>query len=344
MPAMISIQAPGPDAPTKQELQALDSIWANQEKVVGHRVDFTDKSMRWPQPLPGVALDDVAAMFQQLLGWPAWVRLFARPPHAVLAASQLARQRGLNPGVRWVAPGAGAPFDPPKGPPGVDILRADWASGAAEVQRAAARARSQGLVLVVDESLTGFRLSRRGATEAFGLEPDAVLLALELSGGVGAAILAGIGEPPRKAAAAPDAAVLAQLAGLARWLGEFDLAGRLNDLGRGLEVGLHFFRRKAMLDAELFVERPWALPRLGGKRVWAFMELAREEGLLLDKMVMLDAGLDLEDMQRLVWPRLARAVARLRVLPEGQKAPGGWRDAGPTAKRIGLDELLPVQK
>lgn len=344
MPSLISIHAPGPDAPTRHELQTLESIWASQDKVTDRRIDFIDKSMRWHQPLPGVTADDVAAMFQRLLAWPAWVRLFARPPHAVLAASHLARQRGLNPGVRWVAPGAGAPFDPPKGPPGVDILRADWASGAAEVQRAAARAKSQGLVLVVDESLTGFRLSRRGAVEAFGLEPDAVLMAIDLPGGASAAILAGIGEPPRKAAAAPDAEVLAHLAGLARWLGEFDLAGRLNDLGRALEVGLNFFRRKAMLDAELFVERPWALPRLGGKRVWAFMELAREEGLLMDKMVMLDAGLDLEVMQRLVWPRLARAVARLRVLPEGQKAPGGWREAGPTAKRIGLDELLPAQK
>lgn len=44
--------------------------------------------------------------------------------------------------------------------------------------------RAAGARLVLDETITGFRLARGGATESFGLEPDVVVLGGALGGGV----------------------------------------------------------------------------------------------------------------------------------------------------------------
>jgi hypothetical protein len=102
---------------------------------------------------------------------------------------------------------------------------------------------------------------------------------------------------------------------------------RLEALGRALLVGLDFFRRRTGQEENVAWEGPAAMPRLSGRRLWAFLELAREEGLALGPLALPDPLLEPGEAPGLLWPRLARACARLRVLPEGEKAPLGWRDA-----------------
>lgn len=328
-----------PYAPTKAESETLHSIWQDQGKATGPPVDFANPVLPAP-PAQGVTADEAAQALADALGWPQWVRLFAQPPRAILAASKLARQYGRPAGVLWVAPGAGAPFDPPKGQPGVCVLRADWAKDADSVRQAADDARRQGLLLLVDESHTGLRLGQGGAAEYYGLEPDAVLYAPPLPSGQKMAALAGRGPAPDQKSPAPQAQVLAEAAGLWRWAGPW-LPERLAQLSRSLSVGLDYYKRYARLDDEIALEpeAPAQMPRLAGRRLWAFMELAAEEGLYLGPQVMPDPRLEPEEMQTLVWPRLARACARLHSLPEGAKAPLGWKDAGQVSCRR-IEDIL----
>ena len=161
------------EQPSPAEKEALDSIWRDQSKVSGPPVDFS--SQAWPaswssqEPAePG----QVAQALKQALAWPDWVRLFAKPALAVVAARRVAKERGLPGGVLWMAPGSGAPFGSPQGEPGLALIRADWAPNAGSMALAQEDIRRQGLMMVLDESATGFRLAGGGARQAFELSPD----------------------------------------------------------------------------------------------------------------------------------------------------------------------------
>ncbi|MEW5913098.1 MAG: hypothetical protein AB1814_11125 [Thermodesulfobacteriota bacterium] len=327
--------------PGPQELRFLQDVWREQAPAVGPLVDYSDQVLSIPlrQAVLPAAPAALEGLFAGLWGWPEWVRVYARPPQAVLAASRLARDQGRGAGVLWMAPGAGAPLDPPKGPPGVAMLRCDWMPGASAAQAAAAEARSRGLLLVVDETITGLRLASGGACQALGLQPEAVLWAPRLPGGRRLGLLAGRGPAPPAAAAEPDAPTRQAAAMLLAWATETDVPARLEVLGRSLAMGLAYFAARTGLTDQVALEGPLRLPRLSGRRLWAFLGLAKQERLRLAPLVMLDPFLDQMDSQELVWPRLARACARLRVLPEGAMAPLGWREAGPDSCRAVQDIL-----
>lgn len=323
--------------PSPQQIELLANIWAHQARDNGPRVDYSDPCFTIPLAVVThpVEPETLAEHFLSQWSWVQWVRIYAKPPQAVLAASRLAADQGRPKAVSWVAPGTGQPLSSPGGDPGVAVLRCDWAPSAEEARLNEEEARRQGMLVVVDESATGVRLARGGACAAYGLEPDMVLWAPSLPGGRTLGLLAGKGtpppEPPAGALPSPEAReAAAVLMDLAR---RDDLPARLEALGRNLLMGLTYFSRQAGLDDEVSLEGPLSLPRLKGKRLWAFMALAAEERLRLAPLVLLDLSLDQEDAQELVWPRLARACARLRVLPEGEMAPLGWRDAGPSACR-----------
>ncbi|BEQ16160.1 hypothetical protein FAK_32260 [Desulfoferula mesophila] len=310
-------------------------------------VDYSDPSFSVPLAV-AVHPTDPAALAEHFLNlwtWARWVRIYAKPPQAVLAASRLAAAQGKPKAVSWMAPGTGHPLSSPGGVPGVAVLRCDWAAGPEEVHFNATEAQRQGLMLVVDESTTGLRLARGGACAAYGLQPDAVLWAPTLPGGRTLGLLAGRGEAPpepeEKQLPGPEAReAAAVLLDLAR---REDIHAAMEALGQNLRMGLEYFSRRAGLNDEIALEGPMSLPRLTGRRVWAFMALAAEERLRLAPLVLFDPVLDQEDAQELVWPRLARACARLKVLPEGEMAPLGWRDAGPSTCRAAGDILKNFQ-
>ncbi len=314
--------------PSPADKQALDSIWRDQSKVTAPPVDFTAQA--WPgswraqQDTDG---EQVAQTLKQALGWPDWVRLYPKPALAVVAASRLAKERGLPSGLLWMAPGSGAPFGSPQGEPGVALLRADWAPHAKSMALAQEDIRRQKLLMVMDESATGFRLAAGGAREAFDLNPDLALYGSQLAGGLDFAALAGSGEPPSAQAKEPSADALAVAAGVIPQAADPQTQDRITALGRALVMGLNYYCSRAGLGDEVRWDGPLEMPRLEGRRIWAFMELAKEEGLSLAPVVMLDPLVEPEDAAQLIWPRLARAAARLKVLPEGEKAPLGWRDA-----------------
>jgi hypothetical protein len=315
--------------PTPAEKKALDAVWQDQSKVTGPVVDFT--ALAWPASWAAgepAGADQVAQALQKTLAWPDWVRLYAKPALAVVAASRLAAERGLAKGVLWMAPGCGAPFGTPADDPGVAILRADWAPHAKSMSLAQEDIRRQGMLMVLDESTTGFRLAAGGACEVFDLSPDLAMFGSQLAGGLDFAALAGKGEPPQKQTKEPGAQALAAAAGIIPKAADPANQERLAALGRALVLGLDYYCSRAGLSDEVKWEGPLEMPRLDGRRIWAFMELAKEEGMALAPVVMLDPLLAPESAAQLVWPRLARAAARLKVLPEGEKAPLGWRDAG----------------
>jgi hypothetical protein len=315
--------------PTPDESKALESIWSDQAKVAGEPLDFTAQD--WPSAWgsnDAVEADQVARALKEALGWPDWVRLYAKPALAVVAASRLAGERGLPSGVTWMAPGSGAPFGTPHGEPGVALLRADWTPNAQAMAQAERDIRGQGLLMVLDESATGFRLENGGAKQAFDLKPDVVMYGQQLAGGLDFAALAGTGQPPAQPAKQPGSEALSMAAGIIARAAQAETQERLAALGRALLIGLHYFCPRAGLNQEVRWEGPPAMPRLDGRRIWAFMELAKEEGLGLAPVVMPDPAAQPEQVAELLWPRIARAAARLKVLPEGEKAPLGWRDAG----------------
>jgi len=334
--------------PSPKQLELLASIWESQAQDDGPLVDYSDPCFTIPLAVVThpVEPETLAEHFLSQWGWAQWVRIYAKPPQAVLAASRLAADQGRPKAVSWIAPGTGQPLSSPGGDPGVAMLRCDWASNAEEVRLNAEEARRQGMLLVVDESTTGVRLARGGACAAYDLEPDLVLWAPSLPGGRTLGLLAGKGtpppEPPQSARPGPAAReAAAVLMDLAR---RDDLPARMETLGRNLLMGLTYFGRQAHLGDEVSLEGPLSLPRLKGRRLWAFMALAAEERLRLAPLVLLDASLDQEDAEELVWPRLARACARLRVLPEGEMAPLGWRDAGPSTYRAVGEILKHIQE
>lgn len=318
---------------TEPEKEALAAIWRDQAPGVGRDLDFTLKA--WPAALANSADSsqaptsaEVARKLQEALKWPEWVRLYGKPSLAVVALSRLARSRGLPAGVKWVAPGTGAPFDPPRGAPGVAMLRCDWVTDGDVLLAEQNENKKQGLMLVVDESVTGFRLAGGGACQYYGLSRDAVLFGPALAAGSDFAALAGKGEPPPQSAKEPSPKALALALGIISSISEDGFSRRVESLGRSLVLGLrHFAARAGVSDHIRYDGGPWALPRLAGPRLWAFIQLAKEEGLALAPLVMLDPTVDAGEVSQLIWSRLARAAARLKVLPEGAKAPQGWREA-----------------
>jgi hypothetical protein len=315
--------------PTPAEKEALDAVWQDQSKVTGPVVDFTDSSWpaSWAAQEPADA-DEVADALKQVLGWPEWVRLYAKPALAVVAASRLAGERGLPSGVLWMAPGSGAPFGTPEGKPGVALIRADWAPNANSMVLAQEDIRANGMFMVLDESATGFRLATGGARQTFALSPNLVMFGSQLAGGLDFSALAGTGKPPSHQAKEPTAQALSVAAGVIPQAADPKIQDRLTALGRALTMGLSYYCSRVGLSDEVTWDGPLEMPRLDGRRIWAFMELTKEEGLGLAPVVMLDPLVDPESASELIWPRLARAAARLKVLPEGDKAPLGWRDAG----------------
>jgi hypothetical protein len=109
-------------------------------------------------------------------------------------------------------------------------------------------------------------------------------------------------------------------------LAEPGLADRLTDLGARLVDGLRYYIQITGQNGQVTVSGPPAMPRLEGKRLWAFINLAREEGLGLGPVLMPGLCLENDGMEH-AWRRLARAAARLHILPEGQKGPQGWKEA-----------------
>ena len=329
--------------PTGQEKELLDQIWQSQDPAEAAPLDFTQK--RWPEKWAGEKPKQVTTQIFEdhllaILKWPDWVRVYAKPSLAVVAVSKYLRSKGEPGGVVWMAPGAGKHFDPPSGAPGLAVLRADWAPGAAEVRNAASEAYARGLKLLVDESTTGFRLAPGGACQAFDLSPDMVLFGPSLAGGRDFAAVAGVGDPPDEPAKQPKQEALALAEAILVRAARPETAADQAGLGRIFLIGLNYFSVRAGLSDEVSWEGPHALPRLSGKRLWAFLELAKEEGIALNPLVILDASLDLKDAPEAIWPRLARASARLKFLPQGEKAPLGWTDAASNTRCQRVDDIL----
>lgn len=325
--------------PSDSEKKSLAEIWSDQAKSSGPIIGFTSKLIATPDCASGASEQSVERMIIERLHWPDWARLYAKPPQAIIAAGKWAESRGLPRGVCWMAPGAGAPFDPPAGEPGVFVLRADWADSAGKIHQAVDQAKEQGGLLIVDESTTGFRLASGGATDAYGLNPDSVLYVLTMPGERKLAVLAGRGDAAPRAKKPPQEDMLNLTAGLMQKISGLDTSAIIAELGRLFCVGFEYFRQMADLTDEVVIEGPVELPIISGRRAWAFLQLAREEGLFIEPLVLFRADMAPSDMPNLVWNRLARAIARLRVLPEGEMAPKGWKEAAPS-KCLRVDEIL----
>ncbi len=95
----------------------------------------------------------------------------------------------VNP-LQAMHPNAGAPGDSTLVNGRAD-KRADRAAYAAWLQRLAAVCRKAGIVLIVDEVFTGFRLAPRGACEYFGIAPDMVTYGKTLGGGLPVGVVCG---------------------------------------------------------------------------------------------------------------------------------------------------------
>ena len=84
---------------------------------------------------------------------------------------------------------------------------------------------------------------------------------------------------------------------------------------------------------------PRPCPAWKGRRLWAFLALAKEEGLTMRPLLLHDPRLATRDVAQSMWVRLARACARLRVLPQGDMAPSGWKDA---ARNVGCSRASEI--
>lgn len=102
----------------------------------------------------------------------------------------------VNP-LQAMHPNAGAPGDSAL----VDSSRragVNRAAYSAWLRRLAETCRANGIVLIVDEVFTGFRLSPRGACEYFGVQPDMVTYGKTLGGGLPVGVVCGRPELMRR--------------------------------------------------------------------------------------------------------------------------------------------------
>ncbi|WP_246381561.1 aminotransferase class III-fold pyridoxal phosphate-dependent enzyme [Novosphingobium chloroacetimidivorans] len=95
----------------------------------------------------------------------------------------------VNP-LQAMHPNAGAPGDSTL-VGGRKDGRADRAAYSAWLRRLTQVCRKAGIVLIVDEVFTGFRLARRGACEYFGIEADMITYGKTLGGGLPVGVLCG---------------------------------------------------------------------------------------------------------------------------------------------------------
>jgi hypothetical protein len=327
----------------QQEKQTLERIWKTQAASDAQVLNLTSKSLvsDWPkEDAEAVEADDFCSSLISALGWPEWVRLYQKPVQAIAASCKMQRQAGKPAAVLWAAPGTGAPLDPSKEMPSITVMRADWAPTPESLLVAQDQTRQMEHFFILDETSTGFRLSPGGAREYYGLTPDAVLLGPGLAGGQDFAALAGRGpEPPQGGQLPKPQALAAAQAGLIR-TSDPGFSAHLSELGRLFYAGLEFFSQKAKVQEELKWHGPLSMPRLEGRRLWAFLALAEEEGLFLRPLVLLDPDLSIEEVPQRLWARLARACARLRVLPKGDMAPIGWKDAASNTGCNHASEIL----
>ncbi|SFR77363.1 aminotransferase class III-fold pyridoxal phosphate-dependent enzyme [Sphingomonas jatrophae] len=98
----------------------------------------------------------------------------------------------VNP-LQALHPNAAAPSDGTlvAGRRAKSVARADYA---AWLEKLAAVCRANGIVLILDDVFTGFRLAPRGAAEYFGIAPDMVTYGKTLGGGLPVGVLCGRAE------------------------------------------------------------------------------------------------------------------------------------------------------
>ena len=327
----------------RDEQLRLEEVWQSQAAVKAPPLDFTSKNYpaAWAAASEEQASPEkVCDLIKTSLGWPSWVRLYNKPIQALTAARELARQQVGTAGVVHVAPGTGSPLQPPKGDPGLAVLRADWAPDKQSLLTDQADIRAARLYLLLDECGTAFRMGPNGAAGFYGLAPDAVLMGPGLAAGLDFAALAGVGQAPPQSRRQPGPEALGAALGILQKVRRPDFAGHVAELGRLFIKGLEFFSQKAMVSDDLKWEGPAAMPRLSGRRLWAFIRLAEEEGLIMKPVIQLDPSMELDEVPTRLWGRLARAAARLRVLPEGDMAPLGWRDAAQSTSCNRAAEIL----
>ena len=98
----------------------------------------------------------------------------------------------VNP-LQAMHPNAGAPGDSTL-VSGRKKAGVDRAAYSAWLRKLAQTCRKAGIVLIVDEVFTGFRLARHGACEYFGIEPDMVTYGKTLGGGLPVGVVCGKAE------------------------------------------------------------------------------------------------------------------------------------------------------
>ena len=160
-----------------------------------------------------------------------------------------------------------------------------------------------------------------------------------LTGGLPLGLAAGRGEAPAEPPKGPSPEALQAAAAMIPRLADPELAIRLADLGRRFAQGLNYFLKVTGQAGQVRVQGPAAMPRLEGPRLWAFINLAREEGLGLGPVLMPGLALEGDGLEH-AWRRLARTAARLRITPEGQKGAQGWKEAFQPNSCPRVEEIL----
>ncbi|GIW40913.1 MAG: aspartate aminotransferase family protein [Candidatus Binatia bacterium] len=159
------------------------------------------------------------------------------------------------------------------------------------VSRLSRRCRETGALLVVDEVVTGFgRTGRLFACEHWGVEPDLLVLAKALGGGLPLGAFVGRPEPMRTLSHDPPLAHVTTFGGhplsCAAALAAWDFLDRENLLARSEELGRRFFSALRPLEGEKLREVRGLGCLLGlefadERLVRRFVETCRELGVLV---------------------------------------------------------------
>ncbi len=195
-----------PIVASRRELALLENLWRERPSPTGPGLSGDLEQL--PGEAAGAAspsAEEAAAALADHLGWPEWVRFYPRPLLALKALAEQAGRAGRPRGITHLAPGTGAPLAASRGAAGLAVLRCDWSPDGEAPGRELAAARARGLVVVLDETVTGLRLGPDGARGYYGLAADLALYGPAQAGGRELAALAGRGEPPEPGPA-PDPA------------------------------------------------------------------------------------------------------------------------------------------